>query len=1425
MLKKYITEVCILMMIAGFIFASVNVQAANRSETIFAGNPNVTMSPDGKAFTFGFGDTDCEKHDIRYKNYVHNMMGVRGLPEITEGCHYYEGVIRGGIPIAYWKLEHWNSRCVHTRNYYNLRVHGYDQMGAGVFNCMKEYPPGWVPYCAVCGEPIEDIFFYMKESVADTIGYLPSDTEYSTYFYLCPYDHSLENERKIMHKCTGVSANRYRIEYVGGSGTSGSMGIDTFYYGNASEYEGEKVSPQLRLSKCLFVRNGYVFKGWSLTDGGEVCFLESEKWETVQDVLHAGTLENNSLIKLYAVWEELDSSLVLSFAGGTVGSDRNSATVRKEYGYRYTLPEPVYSALTISFNGNGGSVEGRSSGYTKSALRRFAEWKLPQNMHGKSDGKTYIFSSERTGSVDRLTAVTSVLPITLPGAKKNGYDFAGWYNSAGVYVGGIGEEYVPAAAETLTAKWQKVTLVLNAECDYKSSVNGGKGAVDLDWAATGGGFDSAYRIYMSEDGNNWKVLGENGVESVSDTIRRSFAYTGGEASETITETGVYSITINGAEGGSFGSNLGGKGGRITLRLWLLKGEKVGISCGGKGLAVNSLTKNGPGGYGGGGTGYGGAGGGGATTLYVTDTKGNKHVVAIAGGGGGASVYSSGGPGGSDSRTLTNGYSPDGEGRSSYSSGGVYYSTYSCGGGGGYNPGYPGKVTYKKHVHSAGNPSCRYHVHTGNSADGGGCYTVKETKTERVVCDIECYYSGTSSYVCRNPGCGRTGTLNGYKEYGYFYGGFWHYTGFSGFPVCPKCGDNHGREASDGDTRGTYSFDIESTSYKLGCGLNEGFNCNDTDTETLETYSCSSSGGGGNYADRTKREYAVIDAIMSGSDCVGVISGNGSAYLESQVVGCRFDNTLSDIPAPDKAAPGEISGIRKTSKEGLTVTVSWNAPADRGTGYYFKADNYSLKTGSVAVVSNTVSRTLTTGLYGYYIREDFSAKTTVSKSNGVFTDKTFTDVKASSGVKYLHVAAVDKAGNIGSTTHILIDPDSSDLTPCWDIYTRRLTLKDGENVFSSGLNSYYVKADGKEPFCLVLDAYMDGKARETYQIDRVYFKDSSKTEKYISVGAAKAVPITDGYISPEFFSYSEGLGMIMDRYSLTEGSRKNGCKELTLTQGFVAGQDKDGLRITIIPGAEATEEKGLGQIKRSDPAKDSSNGIELIFDGSGPVISGLENFNPEKLFIDGAADTESLIIGAFDAGSGLDGEKSYVRIYNKDNTCEYKWKFSEGTDGKIRFDFSRDRLEELFCFGSFEIEVHAVDMVGNVTDDGVHGVGFDMETDVVRLLKSIDGKEIFARGESGDLYITSTGYVDSVEVIFPDELSEYNTVYDYTMDPEMVKEEVLRFMIPLYDIPEGDWDFTIKVVAHKGDEELESHPRVSVVNVSGTVLDELKTGLE
>jgi hypothetical protein len=50
------------------------------------------------------------------------------------------------------------------------------------------------------------------------------------------------------------------------------------------------------------------------------------------------------------------------------------------------------------------------------------------------------------------------------------------------------------------------------------------------------------------------------------------------------------------------------------------------------------------------------------------------------------------------------------------------------------------------------------------------------------------------------------------------------------------------------------------------------------------------------------------------------------------------------------------------------------------------------------------------------------------------------------------------------------------------------------------------------------------------------------------------------------------------------------------------------------------------------------------------------------------------------------------------------------------------------------------------------------------------------------------------------------------------------MIPLYDLPEDLDSFTVTVIARKDGETLESHPRINLVGVEGTVLDELRTSL-
>lgn len=1406
----------------------------SKSGTIFAGNSYVTMSPDGTAFTVGLDDKSCEKNNIRYMGYVHNVYGIRGPGELKEGQHYFEGIVEGEVPVAYWRVEHWNSACIHSRNSYNITSHGYSALGVNVYNCYRSYNAGWRAYCAVCGEMIDDLFFYITENMAASLKSLPSNTSYSTYFYLCPYDHSIENERYIAHSCCGISNNRYRIVYNGGSGAYGVMGTDYFYYDNAEKYEGKSVSPKKHLSTCGLKKTGYIFKGWSLEKGGEPDFGNGESWLTVQKKCNAKAVENDSVINLYAVWEPVSSGVSLLLGDGKLEGASGKVTLTRPYGTRISLGVPVYDGYFLTLNASGGKLENGKGSMVLTADRSFSGWKYGGSLNGKTDGKDYIFSSEKQGTVDFFTAFYSVSGVRLPTPSRDGYSFEGWYDSYGRKAGEGDSFYTPSGNEGLTARWNRISLLLSGNSIYSPSVNSGKGAVDLNWTASGIEYYSANRVYKSTDSANWELLGENGNTLNAESISRSFVYKGETESFNISETGVYSISLDGAEGGAFGHNSGGQGGHIELKLWLIKGETVSIECGGSGEGVTGSFEQSEhsgkynGGYGTGGCGYGGAGGGGATCLYITETGGRKVLVACAGGGGGASLFGQGGPGGSMEKTLDINGSSNGIAVSSGTSGSKQTVSYSCGGGGGYYPGSPGTCVYERHVHSADNPGCGYHVHTGNQVDGGGCYTIENVQKESTDCTISCYYQGTSSYICQNPGCGRKGTLSSYCEYGYYYGGCWHYTGFTGYPHCPKCGDNNGGMLSGGQLSGVHTEYTEKVSYELGCGLNEGFNCteNGSSEYRLDGDGSYTSGGGGNWVlSDHSREFGVIWYDIDSDSCRGVHRGDGCAKLETVISGFYSDCKMNGVPASDLAPPDMVSEYRIETMGGRFVKVKWTEPGDKGTDYYFKIDNYSIKTGKLSSSSNIVKKEMVTGLKGYRIIRDISPQTIVKETGSTFINEAERDILLTSGkAEYLHVAAVDKAGNIGKTTHIKLDPSEEEFNVCWDIYTDKLSIPETENVHPADTSAYYVRADGRTPFYIGFGAYIDGSARASYQIGRCFFRNERKPESYLEVIIAESGSMEDGTVSADDISMAE-TGLPVSGYVGTEAQRSKNVSRIVVKQGFVAEGFMDGEELVLYPSAEADETAGLGETVSSSGELDRKNKIKLIFDGTAPLVTGLQEFNPEKLFIDGAEDVRKISIKAVDYGSGLNEDESYIRIYNKDNACEYIRYFDEGTAGIIELSFDKETMEELFYYGSFKIEVFAKDNVGNVTEEKIDGVGFNLDTDVVRLLEALDGKSIFARGESGDLHITSTGYVESVEVIFPEELKQYSTIYDYSSGPELQKEEVLRFMIPLYGIPEGDWEFTVTVIAHKGDETLESHPRVSVVNVSGSVLDELKTELE
>ena len=84
----------------------------------------------------------------------------------------------------------------------------------------------------------------------------------------------------------------------------------------------------------------------------------------------------------------------------------------------------------------------------------------------------------------------------------------------------------------------------------------------------------------------------------------------------------------------------------------------------------------------------------------------------------------------------------------------------------------------------------------------------------------------------------------------------------------------------------------------------------------------------------------------------------------------------------------------------------------------------------------------------------------------------------------------------------------------------------------------------------------------------------------------------------------------------------------------------------------------------------------------------------------------------------------------------------------------------------------------------------------------------------------------MEVEFPAEMTrlnqKLNQIFLYTSNPEYQKEEQVQFMIPL-DAAEGA-DYTITVRAYKGDRHLEEFPELAVLEVNGSILDDIRTRL-
>lgn len=295
-------------------------------------------------------------------------------------------------------------------------------------------------------------------------------------------------------------------------------------------------------------------------------------------------------------------------------------------------------------------------------------------------------------------------------------------------------------------------------------------------------------------------------------------------------------------------------------------------------------------------------------------------------------------------------------------------------------------------------------------------------------------------------------------------------------------------------------------------------------------------GGSNYINSS---YALMYEMNSGER-----SGSGIGELHSKAIGYQESLDLAGVTATDFAAPDKISDqVTKEPLDGKSIRVTWQVPSDNGTDYYHKVESYLTGSTSMLCGSNVTKNTLVSGVMGYYYLVDQNGDTVVT-GNANYVQDPHVNVVTAAYNQYLHIAAVDVAGNISETTHILID--AKDVL--WKIYTKQLSIDESvDNVYPAADKIWYVRADGTTPFTLKNEAYMDGTASRGYQLNETIYEtvsDDSSVARNIIRTASTEIADTSIRTDANGLAYSTDGTTALQQYSYSYTVRSNKNRDLT-----------------------------------------------------------------------------------------------------------------------------------------------------------------------------------------------------------------------------------------------------------------------------------------
>ncbi len=377
-----------------------------------------------------------------------------------------------------------------------------------------------------------------------------------------------------------------------------------------------------------------------------------------------------------------------------------------------------------------------------------------------------------------------------------------------------------------------------------------------------------------------------------------------------------------------------------------------------------------------------------------------------------------------------------------------------------------------------------------------------------------------------------------------------------------------------------------------------------------------------------------------------------------------------------------------------------------------------------------------------------------------------------------------------------------------------------SVAGDGEGGFFVKADGVTPFTLAFMAEVKKGKKQQIDILRFLARDSDIEDSGMTsavAGSEITIFVPRGEESAgELTIPSEALARertgtgTLRPGNYAQALRKDGMKQVLITQGFTMDFAGNGKQMRVTPGAGVRMED---EEVRSERAADERNSILLTGDGEGPLIFGTESIPDQFAGSEEGGDVALMELWAEDA---LSGTASFqVEIVNMDHGRTET--FYPEADGHVRILPSPE--EDLYG-GDVRILVKARDRVGNETVWEKKVQEFALEAKIVRMLSPHD--PIFQRGESGILIVTVKGFARKLEIEWPESFAEDNPdlprLFSYEIPLELVREE-MEFMIPLY--LEGDGERQITVRAYKGEMTLECRPHLSV---AGSVLEELRTRL-